>query len=185
MQVFVAEFLGITQEKADTLRSKYWAQYGTTLAGLMQCHDMPPEPYMTDVHDIDFDVLSPDPHLAEHIAALPGRKIIYTNGSAPYARKVVSARGLDGLFDDIFGVEHAEWLPKPSRNAFEIVFEKADIRANTAAMFEDDPRNLQVPHQMGLRTIHVAPSATDHDHIHHHTDDLTDFLSQVRKQAFP
>ncbi|MBT25883.1 MAG: HAD family hydrolase, partial [Rhodobacteraceae bacterium] len=49
-----------------------------------------------------------------------------------------------------------------------------------AAMFEDDPRNLAVPHAMGMRTVHVAPDPHPADHIHHHTDDLTAFLSRLR-----
>jgi putative hydrolase of the HAD superfamily len=46
-------------------------------------------------------------------------------------------------------------------------------------MFEDDPRNLAAPHAMGMRTVHVAPDALVADHIHHHTDDLTGFLSKL------
>jgi putative hydrolase of the HAD superfamily len=46
-------------------------------------------------------------------------------------------------------------------------------------MFEDDIRNLAAPHAMGMRTVHVAPESEHHDHIHHHTNDLTAFLSQL------
>jgi putative hydrolase of the HAD superfamily len=46
-------------------------------------------------------------------------------------------------------------------------------------MFEDDTRNLAAPHAMGMRTVHVAPHAAHHDHIHHHTDNLAAFLSQL------
>jgi putative hydrolase of the HAD superfamily len=46
-------------------------------------------------------------------------------------------------------------------------------------MFEDEPRNLAAPHEMGMRTVHVAPIAIPAPHIHHHTRDLAGFLSQV------
>jgi putative hydrolase of the HAD superfamily len=46
-------------------------------------------------------------------------------------------------------------------------------------MFEDEVRNLEVPHAMGLRTVHVAPEKTGHDYVHFHTDDLTAFLRQI------
>jgi len=46
-------------------------------------------------------------------------------------------------------------------------------------MFEDEARNLAVPHALGLRTVHVAPNAEPAAHIHHHTDDLSGFLAQV------
>jgi len=35
------------------------------------------------------------------------------------------------------------------------------------------------PHAMGLATIHVAPDRGVGDHIHHHTDDLSGFLSHL------
>ena len=46
-------------------------------------------------------------------------------------------------------------------------------------MFEDDPRNLMVPHLMGMRTVLVGPEALAQDHIHHHTDDLAAFLARL------
>lgn len=179
MVSYVMNALGVDRDEADRLRRHYWHEYGTTLAGLMAEHDLDPEPFMVDVHDVDFSILSPDPALRQRINQLPGRKIIYTNGSAPYAGNVLAARGLDGLFDDIFGVEHAGYRPKPEAAAFEKVFARARLDPTRAAMFEDEARNLAVPHALGLRTIHVAPAHEPADHIHHHTDDLSGFLAQV------
>ncbi len=179
MTDWVMTALGVDRARADHLRSHYWETYGTTLAGLMAEHDVDPAPYLTSVHDIDFSVLSADATLATHIAALPGRRIIYTNGCAPYAERVLDARGLSGLFDAIYGVEHAAFRPKPERAAFETVFALDGLAPSTAAMFEDDARNLAAPHELGMRTIHVAPVAQPADHIHHHTDDLAAFLARL------
>lgn len=181
MTHFVMQALGIERTEADRLRRHYWALYGTTLAGLMHEHDVDPGPYLTEVHDISLDHLAPDPALRAGIAALPGRKIVYTNGCAPYAERVVAARGLSGLFDGIYGVEHAAFRPKPDRAAFETVFARADITPARAAMFEDDPRNLAVPHALGMRTVHVAPAPVEAPHIEHHTDDLAGFLTALRR----
>lgn len=179
MTNYVMTQLGVGQAEADRLRSTYWREHGTTLAGLMQDHDMDPLPYLEAVHDISLDHLEKDPDLAARIRALPGKRIVYTNGSAPYAERVLAARGLSGLFDGIFGVEHADFRPKPERAAFDMVFEKAGVHAETAAMFEDDARNLNAPHAMGMRTVHVAPEAEQGAHIHHHTDDLSGFLAKI------
>jgi putative hydrolase of the HAD superfamily len=180
MTRFVMQALGVDRARADHLRRAYWAQYGTTLAGLMREHDVDPGPYLTDVHDISLDHLETDPDLAAHITALPGRCIVYTNGTAPYAERVLAARGLAGLFDAVYGVEHAGFLPKPERAAFETVFARAGVEPSQAAMFEDDERNLAAPHDMGMRTVHVAPTAHVAAYIHHHTDDLTGFLGALR-----
>jgi putative hydrolase of the HAD superfamily len=179
MTDWVMSAIGVSRAEADRLRSHYWRSYGTTLAGLMAEHDVDPDPYLVDVHDISFDALTPDPVLAAHIRALPGRKIVYTNGSAPYAQRVIAARGLSGLFDAVYGVEHAGYRPKPERAAFETVFAIDGLHAPTAAMFEDDARNLAAPHAMGMRTIHIAPDPEPADHVHHHADDLGAFLARL------
>jgi len=179
MTAYVAEALGVAAAEADRLRSHYWQRYGTTLAGLMAEHGLDPEPYLVAVHDIDFSVLPPAPELAARIAGLPGRKIVYTNGSAPYAARVLDARGLSRVFDAVYGVEHAGYRPKPEAAAFAAVFAADGTDTGTAAMFEDDARNLAVPHALGMNTVHVAPAALAADHIHFHTDDLTGFLSQL------
>lgn len=179
MTDWVMRALRVDRARADHLRAYYWQTYGTTLAGLMREHDVDPAPYLTEVHDIDFSVLSPDPALSRAIAALPGRKIVYTNACAPYAEKVISARGLQGLFDGIYGVEHAGFHPKPDAKAFETVFAQDGLDPGRAAMFEDDARNLAVPHQMGMKTVHVAAAPEPAPHVHHHTDDLASFLARL------
>ncbi|SDJ34973.1 pyrimidine 5'-nucleotidase [Aliiruegeria lutimaris] len=178
MTDWVMRTLSVDRDEADRLRKYYWAQYGTTLAGLMREHGVDPAPYLHEVHEIDLSHLVPDPALASGIRALPGRRIVYTNGSRPYAERVVAARGLGGLFDAIYGVEHAGFHPKPERVAFEAVFTADGLDPARAAMFEDDPRNLAAPFEMGMRTVHVAPAPAPAPHIDHHTDDLADFLGQ-------
>ena len=179
MTDWVMQALSVPRDEANRLRTHYWQTYGTTLAGLMREHDVDPGPYLWDVHDISFDALTPDPKLVAGIAALGGRRIVYTNGSEPYARRVLAARGLEGLFDAVYGIEHAEFLPKPERAAFEAILTRDGIDAATSAMFEDDARNLAAPHEMGMRTVHVAPESTPAPHIHHHTDDLAGFLHRI------
>lgn len=181
MTDFVMRTAGVARAEADGLRHAWWMEHGTTLAGLMHHHHVDPEEYLLDVHDISFDALQPDPHLAALIARLPGRRIVYTNGSAPYAAQVLRARGLDQAFDAIYGVEHADYVPKPKAAAFDRVFAREGLDPTTAIMFEDDPRNLAVPHALGMTTVHVAPEPVPAGHIHHHTDDLNSFLSGVQQ----
>ena len=179
MTAWVMQAIGVDEAEANRLRLHYWQQYGTTLAGLMREHDIDPGPYLTDVHDISMDALTPDPELAARIRALPGRRVVYTNGCAPYAERVLAARGLSGLFDAVYGVEHADFLPKPERAAFDRVFARDGLAPESAAMFEDDPRNLAAPHEMGMATVHVAPTRAEGSHVHFHTDDLSVFLGKL------
>lgn len=177
MTTYVMQTLGVDRPEADRLRQHYWQTHGTTLAGLMAEHNVDPRPYLVDVHDISFSALMPDPALAAAITALPGRHIVYTNGSAPYAHSVLAARGLTAVFDAVYGVEHADFHPKPALRAYQTVFARDGLDPITAAMFEDDPRNLAAPHAMGLRTVLVGPDAHAAPFIQHHTTDLTAFLT--------
>ncbi|MGR3593554.1 MAG: pyrimidine 5'-nucleotidase [Limimaricola soesokkakensis] len=180
MRAWMMRELRVEATEADRLRAEYWTRYGTTLAGLMAEHGLPADDFLLDVHDIDMGGLEADPGLAAAIAALPGRRIVYTNGTRPYAQRVLAARGLTGVFDAIYGVEHAGLVPKPERAAFEAVFALDGLAPDQGAMFEDDPRNLAVPHAMGMRTVLVGPpEALRADHIHHHTADLAGFVSQL------
>lgn len=176
---WIRAFLGVDRAEADRLRARWWHDHGTTLAGLMREHGADPDPFLTDVHDIDFAVLSPDPDLRTALAALPGRKVIYTNGTAPYAQRVLAARGLTGLWDAVHGVEHADYVPKPDRAAFARVFALDGLDPTRAVMFEDSARNLEVPARMGLATVHVGPRRDPAPYVHHHTDDLTGFLRGI------
>ena len=47
-----------------------------------------------------------------------------------------------------------------------------------AALFEDDVRNLEIPHDMGLKTVLVGPEDI-RPFVHYQTEDLTGFLSQL------
>ncbi|CTQ50184.1 pyrimidine 5'-nucleotidase [Jannaschia donghaensis] len=179
MVAWIMAVLGVDAPEADRLRARWWHDHGTTLAGLMREHGADPEPFLVDVHDIDFSVLSPDPDLRAALVALPGRKVIYTNGTAPYAENVLSARGLSGIWDAVHGVEHAGYVPKPDHAAFARVFARDGLTPARSAMFEDSPRNLAVPAAMGLTTVHVAPVPHVAPHIHHHTADLTKFLRGI------
>ncbi|MFD1479727.1 pyrimidine 5'-nucleotidase [Paracoccus nototheniae] len=190
MTAYMMRSLGVAQDHANRLRVDYWRLHGTTLAGLMADHAIDPTAYLADVHDIDFSVLTPDPDLADAIAALPGRRIIHTNGDAAYARRVLAARALpDDLFEAVYGIEETGFHPKPGAEAFHRVLTAARIDPGRAAFFEDDPRNLVVPHDLGMRTVLVGPGRHGPDallaapgpHVHHQTFDLTGFLRDLTR----
>lgn len=195
MTRFVADTLKLPDDEARRLQKKYYAEHGTTLNGMMSVHGIDPMPYLDFVHDID---LTPIPELKELRSAiqdLPGRKIVFTNGSQKHADRVVEKLGLTGVFDGYFGIEDAGFLPKPERVAFDRMHERFSITPDEAVMFEDLPRNLKTAYDMGYTTVLVhsekdwshepegARPAGAHDaadHIHHLTDCLTTFLKAAK-----
>lgn len=185
MTEWVMRALKLGRAEADKLRREYWHRYGTTLAGLMAEHGVEPDEYLEGVHDITLDHVVKTPALAGLIAGLPGRRIVFTNGSAPYAARVLAALGLSDIFDAVYGVEHAGFRPKPERAAYEAILDLDGSTAAGAAMFEDSARNLEAPHAMGMRCVLVGPEALAAPHVHHHTGDLIRFLSQLVDSRFP
>ncbi|MDA9186066.1 pyrimidine 5'-nucleotidase [Planktomarina sp.] len=185
MRIFVANFLDVSLTEADTLRAMYWQSHGTTLAGMMDIHSMPPDSFLKVVHDIDFSVVPPSPSIAKLLAALPGRKIVYTNGTEPYARKVLQARELENEFEAVFGIEHADYHPKPLATAFKKVFNLANVTPNNSAMFEDDHRNLEVPAQLGMKTVFVSSEQKIPNYVDVVHPSLEFLLSQIVTTCFP
>ena len=194
MTTFVAEALGLDRAAALSIQKRYYAEHGTTLAGLMKLHDVSPQAFLDYVHDIDLTPVDACDVLRANIAALPGRKFVFTNGSLRHAERVVEKRGLAGLFDAMFDIEAAAFEPKPFAAAYHRMIAAFAIAPARAAMFEDIPRNLTLPAEMGFTTVLVrtgkdwshepedARPAALHEtpaHVHHVTDDLGAFLGAI------
>ena len=179
MTEYLMDRFDLERGEAKSMRKFYWEKYGTTLAGLMREHDVDPDSWLEHVHEVPLDAPEPAPELAECISALPGRKIVYTNASSTYAIRVIERLGLKDKFNAVYGVEHASYLPKPEKAAFEAVFKRDGLIAESAVMFEDESRNLIVPHQLGMSTVHVADVADMADHVDFHTRDLVKFLGDL------
>ena len=119
MTEYVMRLLDLPREEAKKVQHTYFRDYGTTLKGLMDHHKVDMHDFLDFVHDIDHSVITPDPRLAEHIARLDGRRLVYTNGSKKHAEDVLKALHLDHLFDDLFDIAAADFTPKPERTAFD------------------------------------------------------------------
>jgi putative hydrolase of the HAD superfamily len=192
MGEFISKRFGMSPEEAQRLRKTYYYQFGTTLAGLMRLHDVSPDSFLDYVHDIDLSVIDPAPELRAALAALPGRKFIFTNGSRTHAEKVIARLGVEGHFEDVFDIHACQFVPKPEREAFERFIGAQAIEAGETAMFDDLPHNLKTAHELGMTTVLVASGQTDHpehraidgwaelpSHIHHCTAALAPFLTGI------
>jgi len=192
MGEFIAQYLGVPFEYARHLQKSYYRQYGTTLCGLMQVHKLDPQPFLDYVHDIDLSVVPEHPELAKAIEQLPGRRLIFTNGSRRHAERVAEKLGVLHLFEDICDIAACEYVPKPSPEAFTRMTRRHGVDPQTAAMFEDMPQNLETPHVLGMTTVLVHSSYYDHpiqqkikewreppEHVHHMTENLAQFLNEV------
>jgi len=191
MGAFIARYLGVPFAQARHLQKTYYRQFGTTLAGLMAVHKLDPAEFLAYVHDIDLSGVPELPVLRAEIARLPGRRLIFTNGSRRHAERVAEKLGVLDLFEDIADIASGDYIPKPEAEAFRRMAARHGVDAPDAAMFDDMPMNLEAPHALGMTTVLVHSSYVDHplqtamkswrelpDHIHHMTLDLTEFLGK-------
>ena len=194
MTAFIGEALSVEKDEAFRLQKQFLGEYGTTLAGLMNKHGMPPGPFLDFVHDIDVSVLPPDPQLSDAIAALPGPKFIFTNGTVEHAERVMTQLGLAAHFEDIFDIVAGDYSPKPNPEIYPAMLSRFGLTPEKTAFFEDMARNLTPAHQLGMTTVLVEETGQDtleamnmpsayrgHEeaHIHHRTNDLSGFLAAL------
>jgi putative hydrolase of the HAD superfamily len=191
---YIVSVTQLPYAEARALQKEYYRDYGTTLNGLMQRHEVDPDHFLSTVHAIDYSPVAAHPDLIGAIRALPGRKFILTNGDVGHARAVLQRLGdADGLFEDIFDIRAMGYKPKPLPEAYQVFFDKHGIDARKAAMFDDLEKNLKVPHDTGMTTVQVLASdsfthvqvdaweleRTGGEHVHHMTADLAGFLRKL------
>jgi len=189
--LFLQELFGLDGLSSHALRGYFYHRYGTTLNGLMEEHQIDPDDFLAFAHDVDLSLLEPNPALGDAIAALPGRKLILTNGSRGHAENVAGKLGILQHFEDIFDIVQAGFCPKPERATYENFLAKHAVDPGRAAMFEDIEKNLIVPSALGMKTVLIIPqtpdpfreaweqTAIEAGHVHHVTSDLTAFLGPL------
>lgn len=184
MTDFMEKVTGLPRDEARAIQKKYYHAHGTTLAGLIAHHDIDPEDFLTEVHDVSLDRLTPDVKMAEALMRLPGRRLVFTNGSAAHAERVLERLQIAHAFEDIFHISAADYIPKPSPLTFEKMMARHGVSAAGSAFFEDSQVNLAPAAQLGMTTILVGPhaAASTADFVHHRTNNLVAFLAGARVQ---
>ncbi|MCX5520772.1 pyrimidine 5'-nucleotidase [Kaistia defluvii] len=193
--LYVERQLSCGREQALAVRADFCRRHGTTLRGLIVEHGIDPAPFLDFVHDIDHSKLEADPALVATIERLPGRRFVLTNGSQDHAERILARLGFRDPFDDIFDIIRADFVPKPHPDTYARFLGRNGIDPASAAMFEDLPRNLEVPKSLGMATVLVVPRGTaeapveawearaNTAHIDHQTDDLPAFLARIAPNA--
>ncbi len=182
MTDFMEKVTGLPRDEARAIQKKYYHAHGTTLAGLMMNHDIDPEDFLTEVHDVSLDRLTPDAALAAALDRLPGRRLVFTNGSAAHAERVLERLQIAHAFEDVFHISAADYIPKPAPETFEKMMARHGVAAEGSAFFEDSEKNLAPAATLGMTTILVGPhaAASTADFVHHRTNDLAAFLTGAR-----
>jgi len=168
MTAYVQRALGLDEAAAGALRTEYWRRYGATLLGLMRHHGTDPRHFLHETHRFAHleQILRKEPGLRAALKRLRGRRIVFSNAPAHYAKAVLRALRIADLFDDVFSIEHTRYRPKPDAYGFLRLLRRNRLAPARCIMVEDTLDNLRTAKKLGMRTIwvsaaHNAPGYVD------------------------
>ena len=164
MGAYIQRLLECDAAEARRVQKSHFHPHGTTLAGLMKEHGVDPHDFLDDVHAIPLDRVTRDERLAGALIRLPGRKFVFTNGDAPYARRVLEAIGVDEHFDELHDIHASELKPKPDPHGYLLLCERFGIDPAQALLADDMVQNLRPAKALGMTTIWVDNGSERGDH---------------------
>jgi putative hydrolase of the HAD superfamily len=181
----IADFLvrrcGVAEASLTATQQRYRNEFGSTLAGLMAKKQTEPEPFLSFVHDVDYGVIDANPALARALAGLSGRRYIFTNGSTEHAKNVLDRLGIADLFDDVFDIVRAGYVPKPKPEPYDRIVSDFELVPHETVFVEDMARNLAPAKSRGMTTVLVAQTdgaaTVEADYV---ISDLAGWLSDGR-----
>ncbi len=182
---FICERLDLDWDDAHKIQKSYFREHGTTMRGMMSNHGTDPDDFLAFVHDIDLAAVPRDDRLDAALSRLPGRKIVFTNGSVDHAQRVMEKVGVAEHFETIFDIVASEFTPKPEPSVYQQLIDSHAIRPETAVMVEDMARNLEPAAALGMTCVWVhtenawGQEGSENDYVHHVTDDLTGWLTDL------
>ena len=185
MKSFISELLDIEPDKAHKIQKKYFHDYGTTLRGLMDRHNVNPKSFLDHVHDINIQDLKPNLKLEKSLHKIPGRKIIFTNADVNHAERVMKRLGIIDHFEAVFDIVACNYIPKPEPQAYLDLISHFDLDPKKTVFFEDMARNLKPASDLGMTTVWVQTDTILKNHnskesyINYVTSDLTSLLFDI------
>ena len=186
MTKYISNKLNLSLEKAKELQTDYFHKYNTSLNGLMIHHDIEPEDFLKYVHDIDLSFMKKDIVLRNELENLKIKKFIFTNGSKEHAKNITKHLGINDLFDGLFDIVDAEFSPKPTAKAFDLMIKKFEINPKETLYIEDIAKNLSIGKERGAITAWLindeywGKKESDKEFIDYKIENLSLFLKEIR-----
>lgn len=184
MTEFMARELSLSLPEASNLREHYWRHYGATLGGLQQHHpQVCPAEFLRQSHHLPelIAALQPMPHIDTALAALPGRKAVFSNGPAFYVRALIEAMRLGSHFEALFGVDDLALHYKPQPQAFHLVCAALAVPLPQCVLVDDSPANLQAAKALGMRTVWFGSHAQPQPFADYATRDMRELQALAGK----
>lgn len=181
---YLEERMGFPAAEVAHVRRLYFERYGTTLRGLQVHHNVDTDEYLHFVHDVDVSrYLQADPLLDAGLSTLEQEKVIFTNATAEYARRVLAVLGIARHFRRIFDIYTLRFYCKPNPEAYRILLEGLSASGPDCLLIEDNPRNLRGGKAIGMHTLLVGPDGQPGDGVDWSIGSAVDVPSIVQQLA--
>jgi putative hydrolase of the HAD superfamily len=185
MGAYIQRLLGCDAAEAKRVQKAHFHQHGTTLAGLMKEHGVDPHDFLSNVHNIDLGRVQCDERLVRLLPRLPGRRFVFTNGDAPYARRVLEAIGVHEQFDELHDIHASSYRPKPDPHGYQVLCERFGIDPKHALLADDMAQNLVPAKMLGMTTAWVDNGSERGNHnfderiVDHRIGHVGDWLESI------
>jgi putative hydrolase of the HAD superfamily len=186
MTEYISKKLDLDLKKAKELQTSYFHKYNTSLNGLMIHHDIKPEEFLKYVHNIDLSFMKKDLILKKELENLNLKKFIFTNGSKEHANNITTHLGINDLFNGLFDIVDAEFSPKPTAKAFDLMVKKFKIIPKETLYIEDIAKNLSIGKERGAITAWLindeywGKKESNKQFIDYKIENLSLFLKEIR-----
>jgi putative hydrolase of the HAD superfamily len=187
MGAYIQRLVDCDPVEAKRIQKHYFREHGTTLNGLMRHHNVDPHDFLSDVHAIALDRISPDPRLSAALERLPGRRFVFTNGDRDYAGRVLQAIGIGDHFHGLIDIHDAAYRPKPDAHGYQLLVDRFGIDPTRAVLIEDMAKNLKPAKALGMTTVWVDNGSDHGNHdadpalIDHVIADVADWLESIHE----
>ena len=189
MGAYIQRLLDVDPVEARRVQKAHFHEHGTTLAGLMKEHGVDPNDFLEDVHAIPLDRVQCDERLGRLLPLLPGRRFVFTNGDAVYARRVLEAIGVHSHFDDLHDIHASSYRPKPDPHGYELLCERFGIEPPQALLVDDMVQNLAPAKALGMTTVWVDNGSERGNHgfdentVDFRIEDVGEWLEEIIGEA--
>lgn len=159
---FIKRTLKVPETEVSKLRRYYWKNYGTTLGGMVACHNINPLDYIKEAYNVDVAAfLKPDPYLSEILSKLDLKKAVFSNSPLEYVEEVLEVLKIRSFFEKIYDIQFCNYLGKPNQSSYFKVLSDLGIEGKDCLLLDDTPANVIGGEKAGITSILYGDAPAD------------------------
>ncbi|MDR1694455.1 MAG: HAD-IA family hydrolase [Lactobacillaceae bacterium] len=155
MVEYFRDEMGIIADDYMVLIAEWRKKHGSCTPAVAE-YGGDPKAYMNYAGDVDVSDVEYNDELKKKLERLSHRKIIYTNGSMKHTIDVLERLRLNGMFDELYTIGEADYVPKPNMASYKMLLEKYNLNPDETVLIEDRVKNLQPAKELGIKTVLIT-----------------------------